>query len=173
MLTLRPYESDDAKTILSWIKDEKALRKWSADRYDAYPVTPEDMNRQYAGHEQSDTVYPMTAEDEAGVVGHLIMRFPDEGKKVLRFGFVIVDDSRRGMGYGKQMLSLAARYAFETFGVEKITLGVFENNFAAYHCYKAVGFRDVQMEEEEFYPIMGENWKCLEMELERYEWSLK
>lgn len=167
MLRLRPYEPQDAQVIVSWIRDELALRKWSADRYASYPVRAEDINSQYAGHETSDTFFPMTAVDESGVVGHLIMRFPDEEKKVLRFGFVIVDDVKRGMGYGKQMLSLAIRYAFETFGVEKITLGVFENNPSAYHCYKAVGFRDVEMDEVEYYPIMGEQWKCLELALEK------
>lgn len=30
MLRLRPYKKDDAETILSWIKDEKAFYKWTA-----------------------------------------------------------------------------------------------------------------------------------------------
>lgn len=171
MLNLRPYEPEDAQVILSWIKDEKALRRWSADRYGAYPIVPEDMERQYAGHELSDTMFPMTMVDGETVVGHLLLRFPGEDRTVLRFGFVIVDDSKRGMGYGKKLLSLAAAYAFKTFGVEKITLGVFANNPSAYHCYKAVGFRNVQMETEEYYAVMGECWKCLEMELERKTWN--
>lgn len=166
MLHLRPFENQDARVIAGWIKNEKALRQWSADRYAHYPVRPEDIASQYAGHEASDTLFPMTAVDESGVVGHLILRFPDADRKTIRFGFVIVDDSRRGQGLGKRMLQLAARYAFETFGVEKITLGVFENNQGAYHCYQAVGFRDVPMEQEEYYHIMGQDWKCLEMALE-------
>ena len=40
----------------------------------------------------------MTAFDENGVVGHLIMRFIDEEKSILRFGFIIVDNKKRGMG---------------------------------------------------------------------------
>lgn len=171
MLRLRPYEKQDASVIAGWIKDEVAFRKWSADRYERYPVSAEDINRQYAGFEVSDAFFPMTAVDESGVVGHLIMRFPDGDRKVLRFGFVIVDDSKRGRGYGRQMLTLAIAYAAETFGVRKITLGVFENNPAAYSCYKAVGFRDVEMEKSEYYHVMGEDWKCLEMALEVDAWS--
>ena len=167
MLYLRTYEKQDAEEIVGWIKDEVAFRKWSADRYDSYPVCPEDINRQYQGYETSDTFFPMTACDEHGVVGHLIMRFPGEDRKVLRFGFIIVDTAKRSMGYGKQMLALAVHYAFETYDVEKITLGVFENNPAAYHCYRAVGFRDVQLEKTEYYHVMGQDWKCMEMELER------
>lgn len=165
-MKLRTFEEQDAKIIASWIRDEVAFRKWSADRYESYPVRGEDINKQYAGHENSDTFFPVTAVDETGVVGHMIMRFTDEGRKELRFGFVIVDDTKRGIGYGKQMLNLAIRYGVETFGVRKITLGVFENNPSAYYCYKAVGFKDVQMDEAEYYHVCGEDWKCMELALE-------
>ena len=83
---------------------------------------------------------------------------------VLRFGFVIVDVNRRGEGYGREMLSLALQYAALILKAEKVTLGVFENNPAAYHCYRAAGFQDVPTEQAEYYHVLGENWKCLEME---------
>lgn len=167
MLRLRPYKKCDAKYIISWIKDEVAFRKWSADRYDKYPITAEDINAHYAATEDADTFFPMTAFDESSVVGHLTMRFPDESKEVLRFGFVIVDDTKRGKGYGKEMLQLAIEYAFRIMKVKKITLGVFENNESAYYCYKAVGFKDVSQSEYEYYHVSGEDWKCLELEMER------
>lgn len=167
MLRLRPYKKCDAKYIVSWIKDEVSFRKWCADRYESYPINADDMNKHYSDFDELDTFFQMTAIDDSGVVGHLIMRFIDEEKKILRFGFVIVDDTKRGKGYGKELLRLAVKYAFEILRVEKITLGVFENNTSAYWCYKAAGFSDVEMEEEEYYPIMGEQWKCLELEMNR------
>ena len=167
-LRLRPYKACDAKTIVGWIHDEVSLRQWSADRYGSYPVTEEDMNKKYMDCNgdcfNTDDFYPVTAFDESGVVGHLIMRFTDEEKQVLRFGFVIVDDTKRGRGYGKQMLLLAIKYAFEILKVAKITLGVFENNKAAYYCYKAAGFKEIASEKEEYYNILGQKWKCIEME---------
>ena len=165
MLRLRPYKKCDAPAIVSWCKDEVAFRKWSADRFGNYPITSDDLNAQYAPTEDSDTFFPFTAFDESGVVGHLIMRFTDEKKSALRFGFVIVDSAKRGQGYGKELLNLAIRYAFDILKVEKITLGVFENNPAAYYCYKSVGFRDVPQEWPEYYHVLGENWLCLELEL--------
>lgn len=165
MLRLRPYKKCDAEYIVKWIKDEVSFRKWCADRYEAYPIEAEDINKHYEEKEYSDAFYPMTAFDESGVVGHLIMRFTDESKKNLRFGFVIVDDSKRGRGYGKEMLMLAAKYAFEILRVERISLGVFENNPQAYGCYKAVGFKDKATKEDFYIPIMGDKWKCLGMEL--------
>ena len=164
MLRLRPYKNCDADIIASWIKNEYAFRQWCADRYDRYPVTGADINAHYAGFADADWFYPMTAFDETGVVGHLIMRFTDKEKKILRFGFVIVDVNRRGEGYGREMLSLALQYAVLFLRAGKVTLGVFENNPAAYYCYKAAGFQDVPTEQAEYYHVLGEDWKCLEME---------
>ena len=93
------------------------------------------------------------------------MRRPTESYDELRFGFVVVDPDRRGKGYGKAMLQLATKFAKEIYGAKKVSLGVFENNQPAYHCYKAVGFNDVVLEETEKYVVLGEEWKCLELEM--------
>ncbi len=168
-LRLRPYKSCDAETIVSWIKDETALRKWSSDRYECYPINAEDINKKYLDCNgdctEPDNFYPMTLLDNNEVVGHLIMRYTDKERQILRFGFVIVDDTKRGKGYGKNMLSLALKYAFEILKVNKVTLGVFENNESAYHCYKSAGFKKLREQSEEYYEISGQQWKCIEMEI--------
>ena len=167
MLGLRPYKACDAETVVSWVGDECAFRKWCADRYESYPITAEDMNRHYDAQRDSDSFFEFTAFDDSGIVGHLTMRYTDDNKKVLRLGFVIVDDKKRGCGYGREMLELAAKLGFEIMRAQKLTLGVFENNESAYRCYKAAGFRDVTSDEPEYYEIGGERWKCLELELAR------
>lgn len=169
MLRLRPYKPCDAKTIVGWIKDEISFRKWCSDRFEHFPITTEDINSKYMDYNgdcvEEDNFYPMTAFDETGIVGHLILRFTDAEKKTIRFGFVIVDDTKRGKGYGKEMLVLAQQFAFHILKAEKITLGVFDNNPSAYYCYKAAGFRDVQMDQEIICNILGEQWKITELEL--------
>ena len=158
-LTLRPFVLDDAPIILSWIKDKAAFRKWCADRYPVYPPKPNDMVAQYA----ADTVFPYTAIDAAGkVVGHIMLRYPDSSKVVIRFGFVIVDDQLRGKGYGKEMLQLAIQKAKQEYGAERITLGVFDNNPSALRCYESVGFQVIGTDS---YLIDGEEWKGKEMEI--------
>jgi RimJ/RimL family protein N-acetyltransferase len=168
-LRLRPYKPSDAEKIVSWIKDEEALRKWSSDRFGNFPITSDDINNKYLKNNgdcvEQDNFYPFTAFDDSGVVGHLILRYTDTEKKVIRFGFVIVDDTQRGKGYGKKMLVLATKFAFDIFGAEKITLGVFDNNESAYHCYKSVGF--VENGEEMFCEMFGKQWRIVEMEIKR------
>ena len=50
---------------------------------------------------------------------------------------------------------------------EEITLGVFDNNLSAYHCYKAAGFKEVSMEQDIVFEILGEQWKCIELEVSK------
>ncbi len=168
MLRLRPYKCKDAEKIVSWIKNEKVLRQWSADRFGDYPIKAEDINYKYLNlngdNDDIDNFYPMTAFDETGAVGHLILRFTDEEKTSIRLGFVIVDDSKRGIGYGKEMLRLAINYAFDMLKANRVDLGVFDNNPSAYYCYKSVGFKEYG---EHFCDIMGESWRCIELELKK------
>lgn len=175
MLQLRAYKPCDAETILGWCRDELTFRRWTSDRYDKYPITAEDMNRKYidcnGGCCEPDNFYPMTAFDESGIVGHLIMRYTDKEKKVIRLGFVILDDSKRGKGYGKQMIKLALRCAFRVFGAKKVTIGVFDNNPAAYHCYKNAGFSDVQTAEAAQYSYNGEVWNIIELEISEADYK--
>ena len=171
MLTLRPFRSGDADTVASWIGDEYAFRQWCADRYDRYPVTGDDIRAKYALSAGTGRFFPVTACDGRGIAGHMILRYTDEEKTSVRFGFVIVDPARRGQGYGRAMLRLALREAFGPLKAKTVTLGVFENNPAAYRCYLAAGFRDCPAEEPEVYHVLGEAWNCLEMAMTAGEYA--
>ena len=166
-LRLRPYKPSDANIITSWIHSEKDQRNWSADRYENYPVTPKDMNDKYFGSnddcDADDDFFPVTAMVGNEIVGHMILRYPNEDRDTIRFGFVIVDDKIRGKGYGKRMMKLAIQYAFGILKAKKVTLGVFENNMPAYYCYKAAGFEENN--ETLYFDCMGEQWRCIEMEV--------
>lgn len=165
MLRLRPYKACDAEIITAWLKNEYAFRQWSADRYDKYPICADDMNTYYDKERNNANLFAMTAFDETGPVGHFTMRYPQaENLDEVRLGFVIVDDEKRGMGYGKEMVTLAVQYAFDFLKVKKVSLGVFENNQTALHCYRACGFTEVSVEKTESYLCMGETWNCIEME---------
>ena len=161
MLGLRPYKKEDADTILSWSKNEKAFYQWSAGVMGKYPLSQEEFGF-------VDSLMAFTAFDENGTVGFFTLRNPEGKQDELRIGFVIVDPGRRGHGTGKAMLLLGLRYAFDIYGAKKVSLGVFENNEPAYYCYKAVGFKDVVSDEAKTYPVMGEDWKTREMIIERY-----
>lgn len=156
MIRLRPYRLEDADVILSWCSDEAACDRWTAGVLGDYPLTREQFYR-------VSSMMAFTAVDDREVVGFFTMRHPGESLDEVRFGFVTVDAKRRGQGLGKTMLQLGLRYAREIYGAKKATLGVFENNPSAWHCYRAVGFRETETVK---YNIRGEEWLCREMEME-------
>lgn len=160
MLRIRPYKSADAETILSWCREERAFYQWTAGVMGEYPVTVKEFGF-------VENLMAFTAFDENGIQGFFTMRNPGESLEELRLGFVIVDPDKRGKGYGKAMLELGLKYAFDIYGAKKVSLGVFENNLPAYHCYKAVGFEDVVLDTVETYSVLGEEWKCRELMLEK------
>lgn len=163
MVRIRPYRRSDADIIVSWIKNERIFRFWCADRFENYPITPDDLNDQYDNSEGSEDVFHFTAYDEQGILGHINIRFPDKNDiDTVRLGYVILDDSRRGQGLGKAMVKLALKYAEEIMGAKKVTIGVFAENAPALNCYLASGFKDTGVVEE--YAINGEIWNCIELE---------
>lgn len=163
-ISIRPYQPSDAAVITSWLKSEYLMRQWCADRYECYPVTPEDMTRYYERYIDGQRSRALTMVNGSDIVGYITLRIPADDPAEQRLGFVIVDDSKRGRGLGKALVSMAIKYAFETLGAMKVSLGVFENNPSAIHCYESAGFHRVSLPETESYECLGETWKCIEME---------
>lgn len=159
MIRLRPYKESDARTVLSWCRSEKEFYQWTAGRLGTYPITEQEF-------QQVNAMMAFIAFDESGPVGFFTLRKPGETDDVLRFGFVILDPEKRGRGCGKAMLRLGFKFVFEIYQAKTASLGVFENNPSAYACYRTAGFRDNTSVPSEVYPLMGEDWKCLELIIE-------
>ena len=161
---LRPYKKEDSAIICKWLRTEEELYKWSADRFNKFPLLENDIDENYALQIQGGRFFPLTAIDENNqVLGHFIIRYPRENDDALvRFGFVIVDPALRGKGYGKEMLCLGIRYVKENLNAQRIDLGVFADNDSAKHCYEAIGFKEYGRRKCEM-PIGV--WECIDMEL--------
>mgnify|MGYP003391314831 FL=1 len=163
MLKLRPYRKNDSQKIVTWAQDENTFYKWSEGRLGGFPVSAERMEQAVSGRIDNEKYFPFVAFDEDGIEGFFTLRQPGEVSGELSFGYVILNPEARGKGYGKQMLQLGIKFAFELYGASKVTLEVFENNPSAYHCYKAVGF--IENGNSLTYNICIEEWKSIEMEI--------
>ena len=147
MLRLRPYKSCDSKHIADWIKNEETFVKWGGERFGSYPINAKIIDDKYRLNNgdcvEEDNFYPMTAFDDSGVVGHFIMRYINGNNKILRFGWVIVDDTQRGKGYG---------------------------NIPAYKCYKSIGFNEIATDCYETETVNGEESKIIELEITKTDY---
>ena len=165
-MNFREYLETDAECILNWIKTERDFRLWSADRYDHYPINSDDMNKNYQESKKVSNFYPMTLTMDDKIIGHLILRNPDNDLSTIRLGFIIVDNSIRGKGYGKLLILEAIKYAKEVLHAKNINLGVFDQNDSAIYCYKACGFEEVDVLKD-VYKFYDESWNQIEMVLKK------
>lgn len=94
-LSLRPYQPTDANVITTWLKNEYLMRQWCADRYECYPVTPEDMNIYHERYIDGQSQRALTMLNGNNIVGYITLRTPADDSSEQRLGFVIVDDSKR------------------------------------------------------------------------------
>ena len=73
-MMLRDFKKEDAQIIAGWLRSEEELYKWSADRFNKYPLSGEDINENYAPQLETGRFFPLTATDDSGeAVGHFII----------------------------------------------------------------------------------------------------
>lgn len=160
MLKLRPYKTSDAEHIVSWIEDENAFRLWCADRFKDYPLTAEEFNKLY--QKRNEDFFGMIAEDEGYIIGHFFIQKLQQDK--YKFGLIIVDNTKRGKGYGKKMLIEALNFAKTTLKAKYVTLSVFDTNESAYKCYLNLGFKETG--NYITHTLFGKEHKYIELEYE-------
>lgn len=158
MRRLRKYRDSDASAILSWLRDERSYYLWCAGVIGTWPARSEYLQFFH-------TMYAYVLEEDGIPLGMFTLRWMSREKKVMRFGFVIVDPSRRRSGLGTFLLEEGLKLVFSHFHAEKAELAVFEQNRPALACYKAAGFLAVP-EKTESFPVGEETWTCIVMERE-------
>lgn len=161
-MRVRLFEHDDAKLVLSWITSEREFRMWSADQYDNYPISPEDMLHYYCDKISQGPFYPLIFEEKGKPIGHMILRYPTSDQKLIRLGFIVLDNKKRGKGYGRQVVLEGMKYASMNLGAMKFNLGVFTNNYRAIKCYESIGFKSIKVKKN-LYKFHDEEWDMQEM----------
>ncbi|WP_028504674.1 GNAT family protein [Ruminococcus sp. FC2018] len=156
-MRLRPYvHSHDFDVISAWISDERTNALWSADRI-SFPLEKESFGRFLEQQfERSGDCPFVAAQDDGRVVGFICCSVNCESDEAM-LKFVVVDPVQRGKGYGKDMVRLAAKYAFEIAGALLVHLNVFTVNSAARRCYESVGFVHRNTAPDAF-TFKGESW---------------
>ena len=159
-----PYQERDEALVISWLASEKQFYQWSSGVLGPYPLRAGRLNDFYREWKQNHKYMVFCGcDDEMNPVGQMILRYPDEDRRHIRFGFILIDPARRGRGLGRRMLELAIGYARDYLKAEDICLGVYINNPGAVALYEKLGFRATgEIEESEY---MGETWHCQEMML--------
>lgn len=168
-MRIRPYiEGKDYEYISKWIGSERVHALWCANLI-PYPITRESFRAflEKNALDWTDSAYVATGQDgePVGFFCYSVNSKENEGF----FKFVVVDDQKRGMGCGKEMLHLALRYAFCITGVERVRLNVFDENSAAKHCYEKVGFTQ-ESKAEHVFSYRDVLWSRCHMTVTKQAW---
>ena len=139
-MRLRPYiECRDFDVIKKWIVDERTHAMWCANLIQ-FPIEKDNFNEilNEAAERFGDSPYVATLEDGTLVGFFCYSANLDTNEGMLKF--VMINPDYRGKGYGRDMLKLAIKYAFEITKVDAVQLNVFPENMRAKKCYETVGF---------------------------------
>lgn len=165
MVRLRPFKPQDAQEVARWIGgDERAFMMFTAGRY-KFPLKADEIISKHYGFEKDNDAFMVSALDKDGrLSGHFIVRKLDYLRNSAHLGFIIIAPEKRGIGFGSEMVKAAAEFLHESMGMDRITLGVFECNEAAFKCYKNCGF-EVKNYIKDCFDYKEEKWGLYEMEL--------
>ena len=149
-MRLRPYiPCTDFDKIRTWAADERTHALWSAGRI-KYPMQKDDFDRFLEDIAAGKGDCPFVATDDGGEPVGFFCYSVDTGTDVGMLKFVIVSPDHRGKGYGRQMIGLAVKYAFELTRARTVKLSVFSINERAIKCYQSTGFEQISMTEDAF-----------------------
>ncbi len=149
-MRIRPYiPSKDYEYISKWVDDKRTHAFWCAN-FLPYPMTRKsfhDLLKKNA-MDWTDSAYVAT-ENNGQTVGFFCYSV-NTADNIGFLKFVIVDKTKRGKGYGKEILNLALQYAFQITGAKAVQLNVFNENTLAKQCYEKVGFIERNIDKDVF-----------------------
>lgn len=156
-MRLRPYKKTDEKYLLKWFDDERKFYMWSAGIY-KYPLDEKQLSKHRQTFEDDENGWIFMMLDEVGIpIGHVAIKNVDYKANSAHIGFIVVDPEQRGKGYGKKLVNLITKYAFDILNVDRVTLNVFEVNPVAKKCYEFVGFK-VESRKKAMLKYNDEEW---------------
>ena len=127
------------------------LRKTKIDDIDfVIKAETNEENAQYVGHwsfnehikalENSDLLHLIIQNSSGKEVGYIIIAGIENKNKSIELKRIVITE--KGKGYGKEVVILVKKLAFEKFRAHRLWLDVREKNTRAQYVYKSQGFKD-------------------------------
>ena len=132
---LRKAQKADLTTIISWIPDELTCKRWAGPKV-RFPLNIENLSKDIAFSDNN--AYCLTVTKSIVAFGQLLAR--ENG--FLHLARIIVDPSKRAMGYGRLLCNALLKRAARK-GYHKISLNVYRDNTFALKLYASLGFREI------------------------------
>lgn len=136
---LRPITlSDVNSTYLSWLHDNEVMQGIATSGY-----TLENL-KAYVQERLSNSevaFFAICSNDNNEHIGNIKIDFHDKKANVSELGLLIGNKNYWGKGVGYEACKLAINYGFNTMGLRKLYLAVYDNNLNAKKLYEKLGFK--------------------------------
>lgn len=138
---LRAIEREDVPNFMRWFNDPEVIRYLNFYK----PVSKRNEERwvETLSEAQDQHVFAIEAQTEGGWVhiGNMGLHRLDLRNRTAVLGVALGEKDFWGQGYGTEAIRTVLRFAFDTLGLNRVELDVFEFNPRAIRCYEKVGFR--------------------------------
>jgi len=162
MIRLERFTADDFDTLIGWIGSEEDMIRFSGPAF-TFPVTHEQLYGYISG--KNRIVFKVVDETTGQTIGHAELNAIDQNNRNARICRILVGKTdQRNKGYGEAIIRALVRYGFETLGLHRLDLGVYDFNTQAIKCYQKCGF--------EIEGLMRENAKVGNVYWSTYNMSL-
>ncbi|MBL7936219.1 MAG: GNAT family N-acetyltransferase [Bacteroidia bacterium] len=136
---LRPIELKDVNSnYLSWLHDREVMQGIATSGYTLENLkvyVEERLNK------QDVAFFAICSKDTNEHIGNIKIDFHDKQANVSELGLLIGNKNYWGKGVGYEACRLAMDYGFNTMGIRKLYLAVYENNLNAKKLYEKLGFK--------------------------------
>lgn len=165
LVRLRELRECEVAQCLKWMNCYDTVRLIAPGRM---PIT-EAAEQEYFRSHGADT-FGVEIMENGRYIGNCSFFDMDEKARSCCVGWVIGDESARGMGYGSDMIITLLMYLFRHRNMQRVALQVFEWNARAAALYERLGFVREAVYREHVY-AEGRYWDeyCYSMLREEFE----
>ncbi len=170
LINLRPIVKEDAQGMFESLNDEEGNRLTGTKRTFTFEGTEKWCAGLFNADDRVD--YAITLKDDPAFIGEVVLSSINAEERNANFRIALGNPKYFNKGYGSEATYLMLKHGFETLGLHRIELEVFDFNPRAQYVYEKVGFvkegvhRDVLLWE-------GKYHNAITMSILEDEWFLK
>lgn len=138
LVTLRAHRVEDVEALEAIFRDPEVAR-WAGPKF-VRPVRAAEIQERAERRDPDRVDWTVEDRKDGSVLGDAGLFRIDPLARHCWFGITLGPPSRLGRGRGTEATVLATRYAFHWLGMEKVYLGVFEENPRAVAAYRKAGY---------------------------------
>lgn len=169
MIQLTEFKEEDINQLISWVTNMEDLLSWAGNQF-SFPLDPYELNKYFQNFKNKpENFKAFNIELKDLKIGHCELANINTIEE--KSGFIAktyLKKEHRQKGYGVLAMTKLLNYGFGF--LNRIILGVMENNGPAIKCYEKIGFTLVK-EKTSSFEIEGKLYKVLWMDLRKEKYN--